>query len=131
MTAKLMTVGALRKKGLGFTVPPELSDAQIVLNAGAISPGHRACMERSLKYCPHLQGDPTVELLPFPRRWWISRLEIEATPEPAPYILARPVTPAPVPVVGFLQLCGITGQVDRCWTEKRLGRTGRPVRARS
>src|SRR5579875_1723524 len=33
LTAKLVSARTLRAKGLGFTVPPELADDQIVLNA--------------------------------------------------------------------------------------------------
>jgi hypothetical protein len=121
LTGKLTAAGALRAKGLGFTIPPALPDEQLVLNAGAISPGHRTCMERSLQHCPHLQSDPTLAFNAFPEKWFVSLLTLEVAPDPpAANVLARPAARAPLNVVGFLQLCGITGRTDARWKSRRL-----------
>ena len=110
LTAHETTAGALRRGALAFAVPADIEDARVVLNAGAISPGHLACMERSHRLCPHLAADANAELRPFPETWYVSLLQI--TPEPAPAHAALRLAPAPPapPVVAFLQLCGITAR---------------------
>lgn len=109
-TARYLQAGELRARGLGAELPPDVGDAARVLNAGAIAPSHLACAERALAHCPHLGADPDPTLKPFPERWVVLPLMIEATPPARPqYFLARPLSgaPRPTPVVTFLQLCGI------------------------
>jgi hypothetical protein len=114
-TATLVAAGALRAKGLGAALPPVVPDHQIVLDAGAIAPSHRACAERALQHCPHLGGMAQQTLHPFPERWTTYPLMIEATP-PRHALAAQPV--AAVPVISFIQLCGVTDAVQRDWRRR-------------
>ena len=115
--AKAVPAGVLRARGLAAVLPPEVDDARIVINAGAIAPLHRGCVERSLTHCPHLRGLPDIEVRPFPARWSVMPLEVEAIADEAPRLfLARPALgPRRINVVGFLQLCGLTDQQDPLW----------------
>lgn len=106
-TARQVSAGALRAKGFGPLLPGDLADDRPVLDAGAISPLHRACAERSMLHCPHLQAHGHAEPIAFPKRWMVLPLMVEARPKPAHALLAAGPAPRPTPVVGFLQLCGL------------------------
>ena len=101
--ATRQAAGALRLKGM--SLPPEILDDTVVLDAGSIAPLHRRCVDRSLLHCPHLRGNPDVKVMRFPDRWTTVPLFIETDPVEG----LRPK------VVGFLQLCGITRTIDRRW----------------
>ncbi len=102
LTAKPRAAGAMRAKGIDL--PPQVHDDQRVIDAGAIAPLHKACAQRSAKLCPHLRADPDLKLARFPK-------DHALTP-----LLAEPVGDGPsVPVIGFIQLCGVTATVDRRW----------------
>ena len=120
--AKATPAGVLRARGLGGAVPPDVTDDQVLINAGAIAPLHRACVDRSLIHCPHLRSLPDIEVRPFPARWVVTRLEVEAMIDAAPQLfLARPTgATRAVSVVSFLQLCGVTEDRDPRW--RRLAR---------
>lgn len=120
-TGKLMAVGALRARGLGPVTPADLPDAQIVLNAGAISPSHKACAERALEHCPHLGADPDPTIRPFPARWAVFPLTVEAQ-APGGALLAAPRPP--IPVISFLQLVGVTDGMQRDWRQRLKAETG-------
>ena len=114
--ARPVTAGAIRARGLGAALPKELPDDRIVIDAGAISPSHLACVERSLQHCPHLKADPNVRVLRFPKLWTTLPLEVRATPQVAIHVLAAPNrAPAAISVVSFIQLCGITDSADPDW----------------
>lgn len=101
LTGRLVTVGELRRRGLGDALPAELPDKRVVLDNGAISPLHRACADRSLLYCPHLKSDPTVKLRRFPKLFVAFPLFAEIDPA---------VAPPPPPIVSFVQLVGLNPQ---------------------
>lgn len=61
--------------------------------------------------CPHLRGDPEVRLTRFPERLVLIPLMAEGR--------------AGAPVIGFIQLCGVTRTIDRRW---RLSPPAAPVR---
>ncbi|MDB5447250.1 MAG: hypothetical protein JWQ97_2567 [Phenylobacterium sp.] len=113
-TARRTSAGALRARGLGALIPPELKDAAVMIDAGAISPLHRACAERSLAQCPHLSAMPEAEIRPFPKAWLVAPLMVEARPEGAAPLPGVGL-PAALPVVSFLQLFGVTGELDKRW----------------
>ncbi len=115
--ARATPAGVLRARGLAAALPPDVDDARIVINAGAVAPLHRACVDRSLTHCPHLRSLPDIEVRPFPARWTVAPLEVEAVADAAPQLfLARPtMTPRMVSVVSFLQLCGVTEEQDPKW----------------
>lgn len=120
-TGKRRAAGLVRARGLGQLLPPEIDDALIVLDAGSVAPGHRACMDRALRHCPHLQAQDDRELKAFPARWVVTPLYVEAAPLSVPqhYLAsgtARP--PPPVPAIAFLQLCGLTAELDRSWKRR-------------
>lgn len=100
--AKRRTAGALRASGAGDGLPTSLADNRVLLDAGAITPLHRHCVDRSMTHCPHLK-QAGVKVIRFPRRWIVMPLMIEATDEGG----------RATPVVSFLQICGITDAVDR------------------
>lgn len=105
--ARPVTAAALRARG-PTALPSDVTGERVVIDAGAIAPSHLDCLRRSLAECPHLRADPNVQVLAFPRRWVAWPLLVAASaPTPAPHVLARPPAPASVPVVSFLQLCGI------------------------
>ena len=105
------TAGDLRAAGRGERLPAELSDNSVLIDAGAIAPLHRACADRSLRYCPHLKANPHIDLRPFPDRWLVLPLMTRAE-APAQTFLARPTAARSIPVIGFLQLCGLTEDHD-------------------
>jgi len=117
LTGKLGTAGVARRLGVGHTVPPDIADDRVVLNAGSVSPGHLDCMTRSQEQCPHLSSDAEAELRPFPALWYVSLLQVPASVGlKGQGMLALASAPPPdMPVVAFLQLCGVTDEVDRKW----------------
>jgi len=122
--ARPVAAGVLRARGLSAALPKDLADERIVIDAGAISPSHLACVERSLQHCPHLKADPNVQVLRFPERWTTLTLEVRATAQAPTHVLAMPQrAPAVISVASFIQLCGITEQLDPNWRQT----TTRPV----
>jgi hypothetical protein len=111
-----VTAGRLRAAGRGDRLPPDLADASVLIDAGAIAPLHRACADRSLRYCPHLKSDPHIDIRRFPDRWIVLPLMARAE-SPAQLYLARPAPARAVPVIGFLQLCGLTDDKDPAWRD--------------
>lgn len=109
--ARQTSAGRLRRDGKAPGLAREIEDRRVVIDAGSIAPLHKACVERSLRYCPHLKADPNVNVMPFPARWTVLPLLIEAAPNPE----AAAVAGAAILVVTFLQLVGITGRTDRDW----------------
>ena len=109
-----VTAGRLRTGGRGEGLAAELADDAILIDAGAIAPLHRACVDRSLRYCPHLKADPHIDVRRFPDRWIVLPLMARAEAPPQLF-LARPAPARTIPVVGFLQLCGLTGERDPAW----------------
>ncbi|MFN3930670.1 MAG: hypothetical protein ACK4JY_02870 [Brevundimonas sp.] len=109
--AKRTSAGRLRRSGKAVDLPREIEDRRVLVDAGSIAPLHRACVERSLGECPHLKADPDVDVKPFPARWTLLPLLIEAVPAPGPGAAAG----AAVAVITFLQLIGVTDSVDRDW----------------
>ena len=101
-----VAAGRLRAVGRGDGLPGDLDDDSVLIDAGAIAPLHRACVDRSLRYCPHLKGDPYIDVQRFPGRWIVMPLMVRAQ-APAQLFLARPMAPRAIPVIGFLQLCGL------------------------
>ena len=110
-TGKRTSAGALRARGLDAALPRELKDAQVMLDAGAIAPLHLACAERSLSQCPHLSAMADKELKAFPAAWIAAPLWVEARPQAALPGLAAD----PMPVIGFLQIFGVTSDLDKRW----------------
>lgn len=109
-----VTAGRLRAGGRGDRLPAELADDAVLIDAGAIAPLHRACVDRSLRYCPHLKADPHIDVRRFPARWIVLPLMARAEAPPQLF-LARAEPARTVPVVGFLQLCGLTDERDPGW----------------
>ena len=107
-TGKPRAAGWLRMQK-GFRLPADIADDQVVIDAGAIAPLHRGCATRSMALCPHLKADPDLRLLRFPRSQVIVPLLADA--EDAEAAGKMP------PVIGFLQLCGVTGTIDRRWRQ--------------
>jgi hypothetical protein len=112
-TARRTTAGAMRSRRLGALLPRELKDTAVVIDAGAIAPLHLACAERSMVQCPHLSGLQGAEIQQFPAHWLVAPLMVEAR-APAPPLPGLPVKAAP-PVVSFLQIFGLTGELDKRW----------------
>ena len=108
------TAGALRATGRGGGLPADIEDDRVLIDAGAIAPLHKACSSRSLRYCPHLKADPNIDVRPFPRSWVVLPLMARAE-APAQFFLAKAELRHQVPVIGFLQLCGLTDQLDTSW----------------
>ena len=106
-----VTAGRLRAAARGDGLPRDLADDRVLIDAGAIAPLHRACVDRSLRYCPHLKADPNIDVRRFPERWIVLPLLARAE-APAQLFLARPVPQRTVPVIGFLQLCGLAEDPD-------------------
>lgn len=102
-TARWTTAGDLRARGLGVWLPPEFPDDRRLMDAGAIAPLHRACAERALTHCPHLEGMADHELKPFPGAWIVAALSVEARPGHALSNVPRRAQAA----VSFLQLIGV------------------------
>lgn len=116
--ARLTPAGLLRRAGKAAGLTREIEDRQVVLDAGSIAPLHRRCVDRSLRYCPHLKADLNVNVMPFPARWAVLPLMIEAS-APAEFaatgLTGVATAGAVVMVVTFLQLVGVTGKIDRDW----------------
>lgn len=106
--------GVLRVSGRGAALPAEIDDDRVLIDAGAIAPLHKACVERSLRYCPHLKADPHIDVQPFAQRWVVLPLMARAE-APAQLFLAQATPSKSVPVIGFLQLCGLTDRTDPAW----------------
>jgi hypothetical protein len=121
--ARHTPAGLLRRAGKAAALPREIEDKRVLVDAGSIAPLHKACVERSLRYCPHLKADPDVNVMPFPARWTILPLLIEAAPETGAGI----VIGAGILVVTFLQLVGITERTDRDWRFRKAPRRGQPA----
>lgn len=119
--ARRIPAGRLRASGRGLDLSPRIDDAQVMVDAGAIAPLHRRCSDLSLAHCPHLRAEPAVDVQPFPARWTLVPLMIEATAPPSPghALMRGPSAPTSIPVITFLQLCGISDQVDRAWRTRR------------
>ena len=121
--ARRIPAGRLRASGRGVDLSPGIEDARVLIDAGAIAPLHRRCSDLSLAHCPHLRAEPAVDVRSFPARWTVVPLRIEASaPALAVHALMRGSSaPRSVPVITFLQLCGISDQVDRAWRTRRRG----------
>lgn len=124
--ARRIPAGRLRSLGRGADLSPRIPDEQVLVDAGAIAPLHRRCSDVSLLHCPHLRAEPDIDVQDFPARWTILPLLIEATAPRVPGHALIASSPAPasvsVSVVTFLQLCGISDQVDRAWRTRRKSR---------
>ena len=114
-TGKHVPAGVMRARGLANSIPAALADKRIVLDAGAVAPGHLACMARSLEQCPHLRGLDDRQLKPFPERWHVTPQMVKATLTPRAQTGASAPAPQTIFAIGFLQLCGITDKVDKNW----------------
>lgn len=122
--ARRLAAGKLRASGRASGIPPAIADEQVIVDAGAIAPLHRRCSDLSLMHCPHLRAEPAIDVQPFPARWGLIPLMIEAVaPLPAGFtLMAAAAVAAPVAVITFLQLCGVTNQIDKAWrTRRKLG----------
>tara|TARA_R110002167_G_scaffold1352_8_gene6037 strand:- start:953 stop:1564 length:612 start_codon:yes stop_codon:yes gene_type:complete len=109
-----VSAGALRNGRHVEGLPTTVTDEQVLIDAGAIAPLHRACVDRSLKYCPHLKADPNIDVRRFSERWLVLPLMVRAEAPPQMFLAqARP--PRAVAVVGFLQLVGLTDDRDPGW----------------
>ena len=120
--ARLVSAGRLRRSGKASGLGREIEDKRILLDAGSIAPLHKVCVDRSLKHCPHLKADPNVNVMPFPARWTVLPLLIEAAP-----IIETTGEPAAIGamlVITFLQLVGITTRTDRDWRFRKSGPAG-------
>jgi hypothetical protein len=119
--ARRLAAGKLRASGRASGIPPAIADEQVIVDAGAIAPLHRRCSDLSLKHCPHLRAEPAIDVQPFPARWGLIPLMIEAVaPLPAGFaLMAAAAVAAPVAVITFLQLCGVTDQIDKAWRTRR------------
>lgn len=120
--ARRTPAGLLRRAGKAVGLSREIEDKRVLVDAGSIAPLHKACVERSLQHCPHLKADPNVDVMPFPARWTILPLLIEA----APMLETGAMAGAAVLVVTFLQLVGITDRTDRDWRFRKTPRRDHP-----
>lgn len=120
--ARFTPAGLLRRAGKAAGLAREIEDRQVLLDAGSIAPLHRRCVDRSLMHCPHLKADPNVNVMPFPARWTVLPLLIEASPMIGADATGLGVATAGavVMVITFLQLVGLTGKVDRDWRFRKL-----------
>ncbi|KQY91761.1 hypothetical protein [Brevundimonas sp. Root1423] len=110
--------GSLRASGRGDALPADIDDDRILIDAGAIAPLHKACSSRSLRYCPHLKADPHIDVRAFPRSWVV--LPLMARAEAPPQLFLAQARPArAIPVIGFLQLCGLTDDRDPAWRNRQ------------
>ena len=115
-TGKYIAAGLMRARGLRQSIPAEIADKRIVLDGGAIAPGHLACMARSLNLCPHLGALDDKELKPFPDRWQVTPIMLEAVVKPGGDADGGAGSGQQTMLaIGFLQLCGITNRVDKHW----------------
>jgi len=105
--AKPTTVRALRASGRGQGLGRDMQDGEGLIDAGSIAPLHRRCSDLSLEHCPHLRAAPDIDVRPFPERWIVLPLLIEAWPQRPPgYALMRHPPMDAVAVITFLQICG-------------------------
>jgi hypothetical protein len=118
-----LAAGRLRAVGRGGALPADINDDRILIDAGAIAPLHKACSGRSLRYCPHLKADPDIDVRPFPRSWIVLPLTVRAAAPPQLF-LAKAEPRREVPVIGFLQLCGLTDDRDPDWRGRGQPPTG-------
>ncbi len=98
--AKRRTAGELRARG--GNIRPDINDDQVLIDAGSIAPLHRRCVDRSMRYCPHLRASEDVLIMRFPADWLVLPLLVRA--ESGAHV-----------AVAFLQLCGVTRTIDRRW----------------
>ena len=110
LTARRLSAGALRRKGMAAPPQRDLADHLIVIDAGSVAPQHYACATRSMVQCPHLSADKGLDLRPFSNRWFVKPLFASVRAPPAVMISAAP---RPAPLVCFLQLCGVTDEVEK------------------
>jgi hypothetical protein len=102
--AKRRTAGQLRERG--GNLRPDIDDDRVLIDAGSIAPLHRRCVDRSMKYCPHLKTSDDVMVMRFPADWLVLPLLVKA--EEGDGV-----------AVAFLQLCGVTRTIDRRWRMER------------
>lgn len=121
--ARRTSAGRLRRDGKAVALPREIEDRRVVIDAGSIAPLHKACVDRSLRHCPHLTADPNVNVMPFPARWTLLPLLIEAAPTLEAGAAAGALAGTAVAVITFLQLVGVTNRIDKDWRFHRP-RTG-------
>ena len=114
-TGKHLAAGTMRARGLGNPIPATVPDEQVILDAGAIAPGHLACMSRSLEQCPHLRELDDRELKPFPDRRQLTPMLLKAVVKPRGAVGGAAPAATTIVAIGFLQLCGITDMVDDDW----------------
>jgi len=110
LTARRLSAGALRRKGIPAPPPRDLPDNRIVIDAGSVAPQHYACATQSMIKCPHLSADPGLDLRPFSSRWFVTPLFASVRPTPA-VVMSNAARPPPL--VCFLQLCGVTDEVEQ------------------
>lgn len=109
-----VSAGTLRNGRHVEGLPASVPDDQVLIDAGAIAPLHRACVDRSLRYCPHLKADPNIDVRRFSERWLVLPLLVRAEAPPQMFLAqARPSRA--VTVIGFLQLVGLTDDRDPAW----------------
>lgn len=113
--ARLTPAGLLRRGGKASGLTREIEDRRVVLDAGSIAPLHKACVDRSLKYCPHLKADPNVNVMRFPARWAVLPLLIEASPLIEAGAVGGAAAAGAIGVITFMQLIGVTEKIDRDW----------------
>lgn len=114
-TGKHWPAGVLRARGLGDSLPSDTADEAVILDAGAIAPGHLACMARSLEQCPHLAAADDRQLKPFPDTWQVVPMLMRAVVRPRAADGVPAAATTTITAIGFLQLCGVTAMVDREW----------------
>ena len=118
-----VTAGTLRNGRHVEGLPASVTNDQVLIDAGAIAPLHRACVDRSLQHCPHLKADPKIDIHRFSERWLVLPLLVQAQAPPQLF-LARARPPRAVAVIGFLQLVGLTDDRDPAWQGRlAAGRT--------
>jgi hypothetical protein len=106
-----VSAGTLRNGRHVESLPASVTDDQMLIDAGAIAPLHRVCVDRSLRYCPHLKADPNIDVRRFSERWLVLPLLVRAEAPPQMF-LAQARQPRAVAVVGFLQLIGLPDERD-------------------
>lgn len=128
--AKRTPAGLLRAKGLDATLPAAVADDRILIDAGSIAPLHDACVRRSLEHCPHLRGHPAVDVMAWPEHWIVAPLLVRLTAPPSALAVlsARPIAPPPSAAVTFLQIFGLTSDVDKRWRRRLRELDREPVR---
>lgn len=117
--ARRIPAGLLRQGGRAHNLPAPIPDDLILIDAGSIAPLHRACSNRSLRYCPHLKDAPSVDVMAFTPRWTTMPLMIEviAPPPPGHAVMMTSPRPRSLPAITFIQLCGLTDDHDPDWRQ--------------